>query len=99
MSDLSVGQVAQRAGVKISTLHFYERKGLISSRRNSGNQRRYDKTVLRLIALIKTAQQLGLGLSEISDAISSLPSKSIKKKTGKNFPESGKATSLIELTG
>lgn len=80
MSDLSVGEVAQRAGVKVSTLHFYEKKGLITSRRNAGNQRRYDRTVLRVIALIKTAQQLGLGLNEVADAIATLPNKSVKRE-------------------
>ncbi|PSD32322.1 redox-sensitive transcriptional activator SoxR, partial [Stenotrophomonas maltophilia] len=39
--ELSVGEVSQRSGVAVSALHFYERKGLISSLRTSGNQRRY----------------------------------------------------------
>ena len=47
--DWSVGRVAQRCGVKVSTLHFYERQGLIGSRRNAGNQRRYKADVLRRI--------------------------------------------------
>ena len=45
---LTVGQVAERAGVAVSTLHFYEAEGLISSWRNAGNQRRYAREVLRL---------------------------------------------------
>src|SRR5262245_51225122 len=44
---LSVGQVAERSGVAISALHFYEAKGLISSQRTGGNQRRYPRDVLR----------------------------------------------------
>ena len=43
----SVGEVARRSGVPVSTLHFYEAKGLISSRRTQGNQRRYTRDVLR----------------------------------------------------
>ncbi|MCE7626668.1 MerR family DNA-binding transcriptional regulator, partial [Vibrio fluvialis] len=57
--EMTVGEVAQRAGVKVSTLHFYEQKGLIHSWRNAGNQRRYHRNVLRRIAVIKAAQMVG----------------------------------------
>ena len=68
-----VGKVAERCGVKVSTLHFYEEKGLISSWRNEGNQRRYQKDVLRRISVIKAAQKIGISLNEIKDALSTLP--------------------------
>lgn len=71
--EMSVGQIAKRADVNVSTLHFYEQKGLIESWRNTGNQRRYDRSVLRRIAVIKTAQTLGMSLQEIVLAISHLP--------------------------
>ncbi|MDO6707226.1 MULTISPECIES: redox-sensitive transcriptional activator SoxR [unclassified Photobacterium] len=71
--EMSVGQVAQRSNVRVSTLHFYEEKGLIQSWRNPGNQRRYDRSVLRRIAVIKTAQQLGFSLEDIGVALSHLP--------------------------
>ena len=71
--ELSVGQVAKRAEVAVSALHFYEQKGMISSWRNQGNQRRYDSSVLRRIAVIKTGQQHGLSLEEIKEALSVLP--------------------------
>ena len=71
--EMSVGQVARRADVKVSTLHFYEQKGLIQSWRNAGNQRRYDRSVLRRVAVIKTAQQLGMSLQEVSLALEHLP--------------------------
>jgi len=58
--ELSVGEVAERCGVAVSTLHFYESKGLISSSRNRGNQRRYPRAVLRRIAVIKVAQSTGV---------------------------------------
>jgi len=45
--ELSVGQLAQRSGVAVTALHFYESKGLIHSNRNPGNQRRYPREVLR----------------------------------------------------
>ena len=70
---LSVGEVAARAGVAVSTLHFYERQGLLRSHRTSGNQRRYDREVLRRIAVIRVAQDVGVSLAEIGDALASLP--------------------------
>ncbi|MDX1536439.1 redox-sensitive transcriptional activator SoxR [Arsukibacterium sp.] len=69
----SVGRVAKRCGVKVSTLHFYEQKGLIKSWRNNGNQRRYKPEVLRRISIIKAAQKLGIGLEEVKQAFLSLP--------------------------
>lgn len=69
----TVGKVAQRSGVKISTLHFYESKGLIKSWRNAGNQRRYKPDVLRRIAVIKAAQKVGISLEEVKLAFQSLP--------------------------
>lgn len=70
---LAVGQVAKRAGVSVATLHFYEEKGLIFSQRNAGNQRRYRKDVLRRVAIIKAAQQMGLTLREIKAQFAALP--------------------------
>ena len=70
---LTVCQVAERSGVAVSTLHFYETKGLIHSQRNAGNQRRYRRDVLRRVALIKVAQRLGIPLVDIGVALSTLP--------------------------
>ena len=70
---LSVGQVAERSGVAISALHFYESKGLIKSHRTSGNQRRYPRDVLRRVAVIKVAQRTGVPLATIRDAMRALP--------------------------
>ena len=73
-NELSVGELASRAGVAVSTLHFYEAKGLISPRRNKGNQRRYPRNLLRRVAIIRIAQRAGISLAEIRDALSALPS-------------------------
>jgi len=70
---LSVGEVAARSGVAVSTVHFYEARGLVRGWRSSGNQRRYRRDVLRRVAIIKVAQRLGLPLSMIKQAIDSLP--------------------------
>ncbi len=70
---LSVGEVAARSGVAVSTIHFYEATGLIKGWRSTGNQRRYGRDVLRRVAVIKVAQRLGLPLATIKRAIDSLP--------------------------
>jgi MerR family redox-sensitive transcriptional activator SoxR len=70
---LSVGQVADRAGVAVSALHFYEAEGLISSTRTAGNQRRYQRDVLRRIAFIKASQAVGIPLKRIREALGQLP--------------------------
>jgi MerR family redox-sensitive transcriptional activator SoxR len=71
--SLSVGEVAQRSGVPVSTLHFYESKGLITSGRTEGNQRRYARDVLRRVAFIRVAQRVGIALADIAAALDSLP--------------------------
>ncbi|HEX8806368.1 MAG TPA: redox-sensitive transcriptional activator SoxR [Candidatus Aquilonibacter sp.] len=74
MTDyLTVGEVAERSGVAVSTIHFYEAKGLISSVRNAGNQRRFPRAELRRVAVIKVAQRAGISLAEIRDALATLP--------------------------
>ncbi|MBV9149223.1 MAG: redox-sensitive transcriptional activator SoxR [Candidatus Eremiobacteraeota bacterium] len=76
MSDLlTVGEVATRSGVAVSTIHFYEAKGLIRSERNKGNQRRFERAELRRIAIIRVAQRAGISLGEIRDALATLPTK------------------------
>ena len=70
---LSVGELAKRAGVAVSALHFYEAKGLIRSLRTEGNQRRYPRGMLRRVAVIKVAQRTGMPLSEIKQALAALP--------------------------
>src|SRR4051794_34808033 len=70
---LSIGQVSERSGVPHTALRFYEDKGLISSERSAGNQRRYPRSVLRRIAFIRAAQRVGLSLEDISGALSALP--------------------------
>ncbi|PSF12669.1 redox-sensitive transcriptional activator SoxR [Marinobacter shengliensis] len=72
-ATLSVGEVARRSGVAVSAIHFYEQKGLIKSWRNAGNQRRFQRDVLRRIAVIKVAQRLGIPLAEIGGALAALP--------------------------
>lgn len=71
--ELTVGQVAARSGAAVSALHFYESKGLISSRRTPGNQRRYTRDTLRRVAFVRAAQRVGIPLATIRDALAELP--------------------------
>lgn len=69
----TVGEIAARAGVATSALRYYEDEGLIHSERNTAGHRRYHADVLRRVAFVRTAQLVGLSLSEIRGALSSLP--------------------------
>ena len=71
--ELTVGQVAERSGVAVSALRFYEAEGLIHSRRTAGNQRRYARETLRRVAFIRVAQRVGIPLQSIGEALASLP--------------------------
>lgn len=72
-SEFTVGEVAARSGVAVSALHFYERQRLITSTRTAGNPRRFRRDVLRRVALIQVAQQVGIPLAELRDQLGSLP--------------------------
>lgn len=70
---IGVGEVARRSGVTVATLHFYETRGLLSSERSAGNQRRYRRDVLRRVAFVRAAQAVGISLAEIADSLRQLP--------------------------
>ncbi|QEW04186.1 redox-sensitive transcriptional activator SoxR [Microbacterium lushaniae] len=70
---LKPGQVAQRAGVAVSTLHYYESLGLIASRRTAGDRREYRRDTLRVIGFIRASQTLGIPLATIKQALDGLP--------------------------
>src|SRR4051812_11773385 len=73
METLAIGDFAARAGVAPSALRYYEREGLIRSARTAGDQRRYERSELRRVAFIKIAQQVGVSLEEIREALAELP--------------------------
>ncbi|BCB76158.1 redox-sensitive transcriptional activator SoxR [Phytohabitans flavus] len=72
-AELTVGQLAERSGVSTSALRFYERQGLIHSRRTAGGQRRYDRTTLRRVAFIRASQSVGIPLALIGEVLGFLP--------------------------
>ncbi len=80
-NDLSVGDMAERAGVPVSTLHYYEAEGLIESWRTPANHRRYDRRELRRVAIIRVAQSVGVPLAEIKEVLDRVPrTKAVSKE-------------------
>ena len=74
MAQLTIGDLSERSGIATSAIRYYEELGLVTSRRTTGNQRRYERPMLRRLAFIRTAQRVGLSLEEIEAALATLPS-------------------------
>lgn len=75
MGQLTIGELSKRTGVATSALRFYEEQGLIDADRAESGHRRYAQATIRRVSFIKIAQEVGLSLHEIADAMSSLPDK------------------------
>jgi MerR family redox-sensitive transcriptional activator SoxR len=73
VDELSIGEVSERTGVAVSALRYYEREGLLHAERTTGGQRSYPRDVLRRISFVRIAQQVGLSLEEIREAMATLP--------------------------
>lgn len=73
MHQLTIGELSERSGVPHSALRFYETEGLLRSTRSDGGQRRYHRDALRRVGFVRVAQEVGLSLAEIREALSSLP--------------------------
>jgi MerR family redox-sensitive transcriptional activator SoxR len=71
--ELTIGEVSTRSGVAPSALRFYEAEGLIAARRTEGNQRRYDRSMLRRIAFVQAGRAAGIPLERIHAALDTLP--------------------------
>ena len=72
-TEITIGELARRSGVATSALRFYEAEGLIASRRSDGNQRRYERAVLRRVAVIQAGRSAGIPLASIRAALALLP--------------------------
>ena len=70
---LTIGDLAARSGIAASAIRYYESRSLIASERTSGNQRRFHRSVLRRVSVIRAAQAVGLSLEEIGSALDRLP--------------------------
>jgi MerR family transcriptional regulator, redox-sensitive transcriptional activator SoxR len=69
----TVSEIAQRSGFAASAIRFYESQGLITATRTSGGQRRFERQMLRRLAFIRAARNVGLSLDEVADALAQLP--------------------------
>jgi MerR family transcriptional regulator, redox-sensitive transcriptional activator SoxR len=74
VNELTIGELSERSGMAASAIRYYEERGLVASRRTTGNQRRYPRATLRRLAFVRTAQRVGLTLEEIETALATLPS-------------------------
>jgi DNA-binding transcriptional MerR regulator len=74
-AELTIGELSGRSGVTASALRFYERQGLIASRRTDGNQRRYERATLRRVALVQAGKAAGVPLERIRAALDTLPNR------------------------
>jgi MerR family redox-sensitive transcriptional activator SoxR len=70
---LTVTEVARRSGFAASALRFYEDQGLLTTTRSDGGHRRYERSVLRRLAFIRAASNVGLSLGEIRAELDELP--------------------------
>ena len=70
---LTIGEVASRSGFAPSAVRFYEKEGLLSSTRTAGGQRRFERQVLRRLAFVRAARNIGLSLEEVRAALDELP--------------------------
>ncbi|PWJ56223.1 MerR family transcriptional regulator, redox-sensitive transcriptional activator SoxR [Quadrisphaera granulorum] len=72
-ATLTIGQLAQRAGVSVAAIRHYEARGLLTSRRTAGGHRLFPRHALRRLAVIAAGQRVGLSLHQVADALSDLP--------------------------
>lgn len=70
---LTMSEVVRRSGFAASALRYYESEGLLTAQRSAGGQRRYERSVLRRLAFIRAARNVGLSLEEIAAALATLP--------------------------
>jgi MerR family redox-sensitive transcriptional activator SoxR len=70
---LSIGDLAERTGLAVSAIRFYETKGLVTPARNTGGQRRYLRSDIRRLSFVQVSQQLGFSIEEIRAALATLP--------------------------
>ncbi|EUA43901.1 redox-sensitive transcriptional activator soxR [Mycobacterium xenopi 4042] len=95
---LTVGEIARRSGFAASAIRFYENVGLITASRTSGGQRRFERNMLRRLAFIRAARNVGLSLEEVAAALAKLPDgRTPTRPTGIGCPGIGGPASTTRL--
>ena len=72
---LSIGQLADRTGLSVSAIRYYEAEGLVTAERNAGSQRRFRRSTIRRLSFVLIAQQFGFSITQIRDQLQNLPDK------------------------
>ena len=70
---LPMGEISSRSGFAASAIRYYEAEGLITAHRSGGGQRRFERHVLRRLAFIRAASNVGLTIEEIRAELARLP--------------------------
>ncbi len=101
MAGLTLGEVARRAGVRTSTLRYYESIGVLSEPERVSGQRRYGPEVLEVVEFVRVAQQAGFKMAEIRTLLHGFsadtpPSVRWRALAREKLPE---VEALIELCG
>ena len=73
VGNLSIGQLAERTGLAVSAIRYYETQGLVSPDRNAGGQRRFLRSDIRRLSFVQIAQQFGFSINQIREQFDSLP--------------------------
>ena len=73
MEQMTIGEVAKRAGVQTSAIRYYESQRLLPEPERVSGQRRYDEEIFTRLALIRMAQEAGLTIGEIQTLVSGFP--------------------------
>ena len=70
---LTIGELADRTGLSVSAIRFYEEKGLVQALRTAGGQRRFLRSDIRRLSFALIAQRIGCTLPEIAAELGKLP--------------------------
>ncbi len=70
---LPMGEVSRRSGFAASAIRYYEAEGLVEAHRSAGGQRQFERSVLRRLAFIRAASNVGLSIEEIRGELARLP--------------------------
>src|SRR6201981_4243514 len=92
----TVSELAQRSGFAPSAIRFYENQGLITASRTAGGQRRFERTMLRRLAFIRAARNVGLRLEEIATALARLPNSRTPTRTDWTRLSKGSRTRIAD---
>ena len=71
--NLTIGDLADRTGLAVSAIRFYETHDIVKPVRNKGGHRRYGRADIRRLSFVMAAQRLGFPLSDIADHLRGLP--------------------------